>query len=140
MRVMILKRTVCAFSRPFRNDPKKHISVNTFCHPPSPGTIPKICLRLFYVYWKGAKGITQKGHREKVLNVMNFRIFRVFSGCFQGVFRVFSGCFQGVFRVFSGCFQGVFGEFRVFSGCFRGVFGVFFPMPSPDMPFGPFQV
>ena len=35
------------------------------------------------------KGHTQKGHIEKVLNVMNFRIFRVFSGYFQGIFRVF---------------------------------------------------
>ena len=41
--------------------------------------------------------------------------------------------------MFSGCFQGVFGEFRVFSVCFQGVFRVFFPMPFPDMPFGPFQ-
>ena len=47
---------------------------------------------------KGAKGIPRKGIGEKVLNVMNFRIF-------QGVFRVFSGSF----------------------GCFQGVFGVFFP-------------
>ena len=62
------------------------------------------------------KGHTHKGHREKVLNVMNFRIF-------QGVFRVFSGCFQGVFRVFQCVFQ-----------------GVFFPMPFPGLPFGPFQL
>ena len=31
---------------------------------------------------------------------------------------MFSGYFQGVFRVFSGCFQGVSGMFRVFSGRF----------------------
>ena len=43
------------------------------------------------------KGHTQKGHREKVLKVINFRVF---SRYFQGVFREFqefSGCFQGVF-------------------------------------------
>ena len=39
------------------------------------------------------QGLTHKGLREKVLKVMNFRVF---SGYFQGVFRVF----QGVFRVF----------------------------------------
>ena len=58
------------------------------------------------------KGHTHKGHREKVLNVMNFRIF-------QGVFGVFSGSFR----------------FRIFQGVFR----VFFPMPFPGMLFGPFQ-
>ena len=60
------------------------------------------------------KGHTHKGHREKALNVMNFRIF-------QGVFRVFSGYFQD------------------FSGCFQGVFRVFFPMPFPGMPLDPFK-
>ena len=61
-------------------------------------------MRLFL---KNSLKHTQKGHREKVLKVMNF------SGCFQGVFRVFSGSFQGV----SGCFhQGVF--IRVFSSGF----------------------
>ena len=63
------------------------------------------------------KGHTHKGHREKVLNVMNFWIF-------QGVFGVFSGCFE----VFSGSFS-----------IFQGVFRVFFPMPFSGMPFGPFQ-
>ena len=57
------------------------------------------------------KGHTHKGHREKVLSVMNFRIFK-------GVFGVCSGYFQ------------------VFSGSFR----VSFPMPFPGMPFGPFQL
>ena len=96
---------------------------------------------------QGAK--PDKGHREKVVKVMNFRVvsgcfqkgfqgifsvcFRVLSGCFQGIFSVFSGYFQGVFRVFSGCFLGVQG---IFSVCVC-VFRVFFPMPG--MPFGPFQ-
>ena len=50
------------------------------------------------------KGHTHKGHGEKVLKVMNFRVF---SRCFQGIFRGLRE-FQGIFRVFSGCFQGVF--------------------------------
>ena len=95
------------------------------------------------------KGHTHKGHREKVLNVMNFRVFSgyfqgvfgVFSGSlrkFQESFRAFSGCFQGVFGVFSGCFRGIFREFQEVSGCFQGVF-VFFPMPFPGMHFVPVQ-
>ena len=68
--------------------------------------------------WKGAKGIPTKGIRKKYWKSW-------ISGCFQGIFRVFSG-------FFSGCLQG-------FSGCFQGVVRVFFPMPLPGMPFGPFQ-
>ena len=52
----------------------------------------------FLIFFGRRKGHTHKGHREKVLNVMNFRILR-------GVFRVFSGSFQGVVREFSGCFS-----------------------------------
>ena len=55
---------------------------------------------------------------EKVLKVMTFRMF---SGHFQGFFQGFSGYFQGIFR------------------CFQRVFRVFFLMPFPGMPFGPFQ-
>ena len=62
--------------------------------------------------WKGAKGIAHKGHREKVLKVMSCRAF---SGCFQGIFVDFEGIFSVWFRVF-------------------------FPMPFPGMPFGPFQM
>ena len=43
---------------------------------------------------EGCKGHTHKGHRDKVLQAMNFMAF---SSCFQGVFRVF----EGIFRVFS---------------------------------------
>ena len=64
------------------------------------------------------KGHTHKGHREKILNVT----------LISGFFRVFSGYFQGVFR-----------EFQGISGNFQGVFRVFFPMPFPGLPFGPFQ-
>ena len=39
-----------------------------------------------------------------------------------------SGCFQVVFRVFSGSFREL-----------QGVFRVFFRMPFPGMPFGPFH-
>ena len=55
------------------------------------------------LYLEGCKGHAHKGHREKVLKVMNFRDF-------QGVFSVFSGIFR-----------------------------VFFSMPFPGLPFGPFQ-
>ena len=64
---------------------------------------------------EGCKGHIQKGHREKLLKVMKF--------------RVFSGCFQGISGVVSGV-----------SGHFQDDFGVFFPMPFPGMPFGPFQL
>ena len=54
------------------------------------------------------QGHTHKGHREKVLNVVNFRIFQGVFGVFSGYFQVFFRIFHGVFMVFSGCFQGVF--------------------------------
>ena len=53
---------------------------------------------------EGCKGHTHKGHREKVLKVMNSRDF---PGCFQGDFRVFLGYFME-FQEISGHFQGVF--------------------------------
>ena len=66
------------------------------------------------VSWKDAKSVPTKGIGKKY-----------WMSWFSGFFRVFSGYFQGVFR----CFPGVSGFFRVF-----------FPMPFPGMPFGPFQV
>ena len=48
-------------------------------------------------------------------------IFRVCSGCVQGVFRVCSECVQSVFRMCSECVQSVF---KVYSECVQSVFRV----------------
>ena len=80
------------------------------------------------------KGHTHKGHREKVLNVMNFWIFQGVFGVFSGVFRYFPGV-SGFFRVFSGCFRvfsGILREFQDFSGCFS-------PCPFRVCPLDPFN-
>ena len=58
-----------------------------------PGSAHKHCRKNTAINWRH----THKGHRAKVLNVVNFRDFR-------GVFKGFSGCFQ-VFFTESGSFR-----------------------------------
>ena len=48
-------------------------------------------------------------------------IFRMCSGCVQGLFRVYSECIQSVFRVCSECVQSVF---SVCSECVQSMFNI----------------
>ena len=122
---LLFSRVKCLLRCAFRCATFSSAELTLLDYTPPPHLVPSCFLnsaetsrtKTFPVTWKGAKGIPTKGIRQKVLKVVNFRLF---SGCFQVVFRLFSGCFQGVFSVFSGYFRD-----------FQGVVRVFFPMPFP---------